>query len=134
MPSMKTVKNILLVEDSEPLRNVLKEKLTAEGFTILEASGGEEGLKIALAEKPDLIISDLVMYPVDGRMMIEKIRQDPWGKTAAVAALTNQNDMEEEERLKPYNLVAYWMKADSSLDEIVAKIKDLAKDGGKKKE
>jgi len=131
---MKAVKNILLVEDSEPLRAVLKEKLSSEGFTILEASGGEEGLKIALAEHPDLIISDLVMYPVDGRMMIERIRQDSWGRTANIAALTNQNDMEEEDRLKPYDLVAYWQKADSSLDEIVSKIKDLAKDGGKKKE
>lgn len=130
---MKVIKNILLVEDSEPLRAVLKEKLTSEGFTIMEASGGEEGLKIAFAEHHDLIISDLVMYPVDGRMMIEKIRQDAWGKTASIAALTNQNDMEEEDRLKPYNLVAYWQKADSSLDEIVGKIKDLAKDGQKKK-
>jgi CheY-like chemotaxis protein len=129
----KIIKTILLVEDSEPLRNVLKEKLSSEGFTILEAPGGEEGLKIATTDHPDLIISDLVMYPVDGRMMIEKIRQDAWGKTALIAALTNQNDMEEEERLKPYNLVAYWQKADSSLDEIVGKIKDLAKDGGAKK-
>jgi CheY-like chemotaxis protein len=118
---MKAVQKILLVEDSEPLRNVLKEKLTSEGFQILEASGGEEGHKIATTEHPDLIISDLVMYPVDGRMMIEKIRQDSWGKTANIAALTNQNDIEEEDRLKPYNLVAYWQKADSSLDEIVEK-------------
>ena len=131
---MKAVKNILLVEDSEPLRAVLKEKLSSEGFIILEASGGEEGLKIALSEKPDLIISDLVMYPVDGRTMIERIRQDVWGRTANIAALTNQNDMEEEDRLKPYDLVAYWQEADSSLDEIVSKIKELAKDGGKKKE
>ncbi len=130
---MKAVQKILLVEDSEPLRNVLKEKLTSEGFEILEASGGEEGLKIATTEHPDLIISDLVMYPVDGRMMIEKIRQDGWGKTANIAALTNQNDIEEEDRLKPYNLVAYWQKADSSLDEIVEKIKGLAKESGKKK-
>lgn len=129
---MKAVKNILLVEDSEPLRAVLKEKLTSEGFNVLEASGGEEGLKIATTDHPDLIISDLVMYPVDGRMMIEKIRQDAWGKTANIAALTNQNDMEEEDRLKPYHLVAYWQKADSSLDEIVTKIKELAKDTKKK--
>ena len=133
MCRMKAIKTILLVEDSEPLRKVLAEKLTDEGFTIMEASGGEEGLKIALTDKPDLIITDLVMFPMDGRTMIASIRQDPWGKEASIIALTNQNDTEEEDRLEKFNLTAYLVKADSGLDDIVGKIKDLAKGVTKKK-
>ena len=130
---MKAVKSVLLVEDSEPLRKVLAEKLNDEGFTVFEAPGGDEGQKLALENHPDLIITDLVMFPTDGRTMIQRIRQDDWGKDAAIVALTNQNDTEEEDRLKPFGLVAYLVKADSSLDDIVGKIKDIAKDVQKKK-
>ena len=65
-------KKILVVEDSDSLRRVLAERLREAEFTILEASGGSDGLRLAQAEKPDMIITDIIMYPMDGLEMVKK--------------------------------------------------------------
>ncbi len=119
---------ILVVEDSEPLRQILAEKLRLENFDVLEAGGGEEGIKIAEERKPDIIITDIVMFPVDGLEMAKRIREfGAWGKEVKIIALTNQNSSEEEKRLETLNLTAYLVKADTGLDEVVELIKDIFK-------
>ena len=123
-----TQHKLLVVEDSEPLRKVLAEKLRDESFEVLEAGGGEEGLKIALEQKPELIITDIVMFPMDGLEMSRLIRTSgPWGKEAYIIALTNQNSAEEESRLKNLDLTAYLVKADTGLDEVVKRVKEILK-------
>jgi DNA-binding response OmpR family regulator len=117
---------ILLVEDSEPLRNVLAEKLADEHFEVLTAGGGEEGVKIAQEQKPDIIITDIVMFPMDGLEMVKKVRESgEWGKKVRVIALTNQNSSEEEKRIEPLHLDAYLVKAETSLDSVVTLVKDI---------
>ncbi len=119
---------LLVVEDSEPLRKVLAEKLRDEKFTVLEAGGGEEGIKIATEQKPDMIITDIVMFPMDGLEMASKIRaSNDWGKSVHIIALTNQNSAEEEDRLANLNLTAYLVKAETSLDDVVARVKVVLK-------
>lgn len=120
---------ILLVEDSEPLRKVLAEKLRDEKFDVTEAGGGEEGLKLAEEVRPDLVITDIVMFPVDGLEMAHKIREmGVWGEEVHIIALTNQNSMEEESRLDGLRLKAYLVKADTSLDEVVKQVKEIFKE------
>jgi DNA-binding response OmpR family regulator len=115
---------LLIVEDSEPLRKVLAEKLRDEKFEVTEASGGEEGIKIATDQKPDMIITDIVMFPVDGLEMSRQIRSSgEWGKNVHIIALTNQNSAEEENRLAELKLTAYLVKAETSLDEVVSQVK-----------
>jgi DNA-binding response OmpR family regulator len=117
---------ILLVEDSEPLRNVLAEKLADEHFEILTAGGGEEGVKIAQEQKPNIIITDIVMFPMDGLEMVQKVRESgEWGKKVRIIALTNQNSSEEEKRIEPLHLDAYLVKAETSLDSVVTLVKDI---------
>ena len=122
------VYKILVVEDSEALRKVLAEKLRDEKYEVLEAAGGEEGLKIALEQKPDMIITDVVMFPVDGLEMALKIRQSgSWGDNVLIIALTNQNSQEEEARLTGLNLNAYLVKAETGLDDVVRHVKEVFK-------
>jgi DNA-binding response OmpR family regulator len=119
-------KKLLLVEDSEPLRNVLAEKLADEHFEVLTAGGGEEGLKIAGEQKPDLIITDIVMFPMDGLEMVRQIRESgEWGQKVRIFALTNQNSNEEEKRISALHLDAYLVKAETSLDKVVELAKDI---------
>ncbi len=119
---------LLVVEDSEPLRKVLSEKLRDEKFEVLEAAGGEEGLKIALEQKPDMIITDIVMFPMDGLEMAQKIRESgAWGDEVLIIALTNQNSTEEERRLVPLHLNAYLVKAETGLDDVVKHVKEVFK-------
>ncbi len=127
-----TNQKILLVEDSEPLRRVLAEKLRDEKFTVVEAGGGDEALKIIPEEKPDMVITDIVMYPMDGLEMAKRIRESgTWGDNVHIIALTNQNTSEDQARIKALHLTAYLVKAETGLDEVVTQVKTIFK--GKKK-
>jgi CheY-like chemotaxis protein len=127
-----TQERILLVEDSEPLRQVLSEKLRDAGYLVLEASGGDEGVRIAIEQKPDMVITDLVMFPTDGIEMTKTIRASgDWGQHVKVIALTNQNQNEELDRIKLAEFTDYVVKAETGLDEVVTKVKQLLKGKGK---
>ncbi len=124
----QTPHKLLVVEDSAPLRLVLAEKLRDEKFEVLEAGGGEEGLKMASEQKPDMIITDIVMFPMDGLEMASRIRSSgQWGKDVHIIALTNQNSAEEEGRLTNLKLTAYLVKAETGLDDVVARVKAVLK-------
>ncbi len=119
---------LLVVEDSEPLRKVLVEKLRDEKFEVIEAGGGEEGVKLAGEQKPDMIITDIVMFPLDGLEMAARIRASgAWGEGVHIIALTNQNSAEEEGRLANLHLTAYLVKAETGLDEVVTLVKSVLK-------
>lgn len=123
-----TAHKILLVEDSEPLRKVLGEKLRDEKFDVTEAGGGEEGLKVAQEWRPDMIITDIVMFPVDGLDMAKAIRETgAWGEKVSIIALTNQNSSDEEARTANLNLTAYLVKAETGLDDVVKQVKEVFK-------
>ncbi|MEI7424623.1 MAG: response regulator [Candidatus Staskawiczbacteria bacterium] len=117
-------KVILIVEDDIHLIKVLNKKLSSEGFIVIDASNGQEGLQKAETEHPDLILLDIVMPVMDGLTMLKKLREKEWGKQIKVILLTNLSDEEkviEEEGLGHSD---YLIKADWSLEDIVKKIKE----------
>jgi DNA-binding response OmpR family regulator len=67
---------ILVVEDEAPLRMALVDALSAEGFEVLEAADGEEGIAIALREAPDVVLLDLMLPLRDGFSVLRAIRED----------------------------------------------------------
>ncbi len=67
---------ILIVEDEDPLRMALADALTAEGYEVLEAADGDEGLAVALREGPEAILLDLMMPKRDGFSVLKALRQD----------------------------------------------------------
>lgn len=68
-------KTILVVDDEERLRSLLRAYLTHEGFHVLTAADGEEALRVANQEKPDLIILDLMMPKMDGYQFMRLYRE-----------------------------------------------------------
>lgn len=123
-----TKQTILVVEDSDSLREVLVEKLQDEDFDVLSANGGEVGYTTALEKRPDMIITDIVMFPVDGLEMAKRIRESgDWGKEVHIITLTNQNSSEDEKRVHDLELTAYLVKAETSLDEVVKNVKAILK-------
>lgn len=119
---------VLVVEDEEILARTLEEKLASSGFDVLKGVDGADGLKIALAEHPDLILLDLLMPQVDGLTMLKQLRQDPWGLHAAVIILTNISDTAKvAEGMKisagGEKTYEYLVKSDLTLEDLVAKIK-----------
>ena len=117
---------ILIVEDEQDLREALADKLTREAFTVLEAKNGKEGLNMALAEHPDLILLDIVMPEMDGMTVLRKLREDTWGKTVPVILLTNLSATEENiiEEMVKYAPSHYLVKSDWKIIDVVEKIRE----------
>ena len=123
---MQNKKIILITEDEKILRDVLHSKLASEGFSVLEAKNGEDGLTISLREHPNLILLDLMMPKIDGMSMLKKLRADDWGKTVPVIILTNLTSADEgrNKDITELEPTYYFIKTDKKIEEVIDSIKD----------
>jgi len=118
-------KKVLIVEDDQPQRKALSEKLTKEGFTILEAKNGVEGLNMAIKDLPDAIILDVLMPKMDGIEMAKKLREDPKGKDVPIIILSNLGDLDVIQKAMESNIFEYFLKSDTKIEHIVNKVREL---------
>jgi len=116
-------KTILLVEDEENLSSITADVLESEGFNVIKAKNGEEGLKNALEFKPDLILTDIIMPVMDGITMLRKLRENEWGKTAKVIILSNLGDPEEINKAMSNEVFDYLIKVSWGPKELVELVK-----------
>lgn len=117
---------ILVVEDEKIIAHTLKERLTREGFDVLDVYDGEQGLKVAFNEHPDLILLDLLMPKMDGFTFLKEINKDPWGVNAKVIIITNVSKSDKIDEGINKNLgekYDYLIKSNWSLEKIVSLIK-----------
>lgn len=121
---------ILIVEDEKSLRQVLKEKLEKEGFDILEAPDGKEGLKLALEKNPDLILLDIMMPIMDGFEMAQKLRQEEKKRSIVVKNqipiifLTNLSGEENMAQAQKIGIYKYLVKSNLQIEGVVRQIKE----------
>lgn len=118
-------KKILIIEDDSQLRAALADKFSGEGFNVMQAASGAEGLPIALSEHPDLVLLDVMMPKVDGLTLLKQMRQDAWGKSAVVLVLTNSDDFGTVLKTMQEHVSVYLSKSESSLEKIVSESKAL---------
>ncbi len=116
---------ILLVEDDLNLGEIYKARLEAEGFQVLVAKDGEEGLMVAKANQPDLLISDVMMPRVSGMEMLEIIKSSANLKNMKVIMLTALNQNTDEERAKDLGADKYLVKSQVTLEDIVTAVHEL---------
>ena len=116
-------KTILIVEDEQPLRDALEDKLKKEGFVALIAKNGLEAVEVATAEKPDLILLDLMMPGKNGLDVLQEIRQNIGIFQTPVIVLTNLEATADIEKALEMGATTYLVKATYSLEEVVGKIK-----------
>jgi CheY-like chemotaxis protein len=79
---------ILLVEDNELNRDMLSRRLTRNGYTVVEAVNGEQGVAMAASEAPDLVLMDMSLPVLDGWSATRALRADPTTRDIPVIALT----------------------------------------------
>ena len=79
---------ILLVEDTEDNRFMMRRLLEMSGYSVVEATNGEEAVKLALAESPQLILMDLSLPVIDGRAATRLIRQLPELESTPIVAVS----------------------------------------------
>jgi len=123
----KKRKKALIVEDDIALRNVYEMRLKLENLDVLVASDGEEGLSIAVKEKPNLILLDLMMPKISGMDVLDILKSTPETKKIPVIILTALT--QESVKTKGYVFGAddFMVKSESKLEGIVDKIKSLIK-------
>jgi two-component system alkaline phosphatase synthesis response regulator PhoP len=88
---------ILIVEDNQDSREVIHLYFTQAGFTVVTAVDGSEGLYMAKAEKPDLILTDLSMPNIDGLEMIKLLRADEETATIPILIFTAHGSVTAEQ-------------------------------------
>ncbi len=120
----KESKKILIVEDEASMLRLLSDRFISEGFIVLEAKNGEEGLKSALENHPNLVLIDIIMPVLDGIAMLKKLRQDSWGKNVPAIMLTNLSDSAKIAEVLESGAYDYLVKSDCKLEDIVKRVKE----------
>lgn len=113
---------ILIIEDEAPMRTALADVLNGEGYRALTAADGESGLKRALAEKPDLILLDLMMPKLDGYQVCAELRR--LAVTTPVLMLTAKGQVEDRVTGLDAGADDYLVKPFST-EELLARVRAL---------
>lgn len=118
---------ILIIEDDPLIVKIYTTRLTVDGYQVISAENGEQGLKLAESELPDLIILDLMMPRLDGFDVMAKVRQNEKLKNVPILVYSNLAQEEEMERAKSLGATEFIIKANLSPTEMVNKIKQYLK-------
>ena len=98
-------KKILIVDDEPELVNLIRLRLEANGYEVIDASNGEEGLKKVEEERPDIILLDIMMPKKDGYTLMRELKRKEATKSIPIIALTGKpkmKDLFEIEGIKDY--------------------------------
>ena len=118
-------KRILLVEDDRFLRRACEASLRQRGHAVTTAVDGEEGLRMARAERPDLILLDLLMPKLSGVDVLRALRNDPATRGLLVVILSNSSREEDVRAVTALGISGYFVKSNLSLQELGEQIDRL---------
>jgi CheY-like chemotaxis protein len=122
---------IMLVEDDNNLREIYEARLLAEGYEIVAAKDGEEALALAVKERPDLIISDVMMPKISGFDMLDILRSTAETKDTKVIMMTALSQAEDKTRADKLGADRYLVKSQVTLEDVAKVARDvLAGDNG----
>ncbi len=120
---MSKQKKILIVEDDDAVRKILITELEKMGVNIIEANNGEVAVGMALSEKPDLIILDVIMPKMHGIDMLRELEKNEWGRQVKVLLLTNFADDPKVLEAVKQERCDLLSKADTNLSNILILVK-----------
>ncbi len=115
---------ILVVDDEPNIVQTLQDRLEMNEYNVVTATNGKEGLDTALAEKPDIILLDVIMPIMDGHEMLEALRKEQDGRDIAVIMLTARSQMQDIARANACGIEDYIVKP-FDLSELLEKIESI---------
>jgi len=115
---------VLIVEDEPAILNGISDKFTHEGFLVIKAKDGQDGLDKALTSHPDIILLDNLMPNTDGFYFLEHLRLDEWGRHARVIMWSNSHDLHTIDRAKKLGVSDFMIKSDWEYRDVVEKAKE----------
>jgi two-component system cell cycle response regulator DivK len=117
-------KRILVVEDQEDNRRILRDLLTSAGYDLIEALTGAEGVRLAQAHRPDLILMDIQLPEIDGHEATRRIKSDPVLRPIPIIAVTSYALSGDEAKALAAGADAYVTKPFSPR-VLLAKVREL---------
>lgn len=116
---------VLLIEDDQFLAKMYTTKLNMEDIAVHLAPDGQEGINLAKAEKPDIILLDIILPKMDGWQVLEALKADAKTKSIPVLLLTNLGQQEDIEKGLKLGATDYLIKAHFTPSEVLDKIKSI---------
>lgn len=120
---------VLVVEDTELLRRMYGDKLTQDGYRVIQAADGLQALSLLRNETPDLILLDLIMPQMSGLEVLEQIKADPRLKPIPVIILSNSHDTDIQRGIE-LGALDYMIKNDARPNDVAEKIYSVLKRAG----
>lgn len=111
-------KRILLVEDDKFLRRACEASLRMRGFTVVTAADGEEALRLARDEMPDLVLLDLLMPKMTGIEVLRTLRAEEATRALRVLVLSNSSREQDVQEVSRLGAVGYLVKSNLSLRDL----------------
>lgn len=118
----------MVVEDDNSLREIYSIRLTAEGYEVVSAADGEEALAVAVREKPDLILSDVMMPKISGFDMLDILRQTPETKDIKVIMMTALSSEDQRARGEGLGADKYLVKSQVGIEDVIHAIHETLGD------
>ena len=119
---------ILLVEDDKSLREIYGVRLLAEGYDIVSAGDGEEALAMAIKERPQLIVSDVMMPKISGFDMLDILRSTSETKDIKVIMMTALSSEDQRARGEALGADRYLVKSQVGIEDVVRTVHDVLGD------
>jgi len=116
---------VLLAEDDKFLIQAYTHGLGRAGFTVISAPDGEVALEKIGAEKPDIILLDLIMPVKNGFEVLEELQKDEELKKIPIIILSNLGQETDIKKGKELGAADYLIKSNSSMNDVIAKIKEV---------
>ena len=119
---------IMVVEDDASLREIYSIRITAEGYDVVSAGDGEEALAMAVREKPDLILSDVMMPKISGFDMLDILRSTPETAGIKVVMMTALSADDQRARGERLGADRYLVKSQVGIEDVVNTIHEVLGD------
>lgn len=119
---------VMIVEDDDSLREIYSIRLTAEGYAVISARDGEEALAVAVRERPDLIISDVMMPKITGFDMLDILRSTPETAHIRVIMMTALSSEDQRERGENLGADRYLVKSQVGIEDVVNTVHEVLGD------
>ena len=119
---------IMLVEDDKSLREIYSIRLVAEGYDVVSAGDGEEALAMAVQEKPDLILSDVMMPKISGFDMLDILRSTPETKDIKVIMMTALSSEDQRQRGENLGANKYLVKSQVGIEDVINAVHEVMGD------
>ena len=118
----------MVVEDDAALREIYSIRVAAEGYEVVTAGDGEEALAVAVREKPDLILSDVMMPKISGFDMLDILRSTPETQNIKVVMMTALSSDDQRARGERLGADRYLVKSQVGIEDVINTIHEVLGD------